>query len=111
MLRCNSRQTLFEMPADLANVRHESAVGELVEEAQRRAAGEQVAAVRAAVIAKRDRLRDLFVDERRSDRYARTERLADSNEVRFQTERREVERIAGSPQAALHFVRDEQRAG
>ena len=87
------------------------AADQLVEEAQRRAAGEQVAAVGAAVIAERDRVRDLLADERRADRHAAAERLAERDQVRLQAERREVERVAGAAEAALHFVGDEQRAG
>ena len=63
------------------------------------------------MIAERDRVRDLLTDERRADRHAAAERLADRDEVRLDAERGEVERIAGAAEAALHFVGDEQRAG
>src|SRR5439155_25692968 len=56
-------QSLFDMTADPRDVRDEPAAHELVEDAERRAAREQVAAVRAAVIAELDRVGDLLADE------------------------------------------------
>ena len=97
--------------ADASDVREQPAADELVEHAERGAAGEQVAAVGGAVIAERNRVGDLLADERRADRHAAAERLADRHQVRLQAERREVERVAGPAEAALYFVGDEQRAG
>ena len=84
---------------------------DLVEDAERRAAGEQVAAVGAAVIAERDGVGDLLADQRRADRHAAAERLADGDQMRLEAERREVERMSGAAEAALDFVGDEERAG
>ena len=84
---------------------------QLLEEHQRGAAGQQVAAVGAAVIAGRRRRRDAVGEHRRADRHAGPERLADRHQIRLQAERAGVERPARPPEAALHFVGDEQRAG
>ena len=81
-------EPLLEMPADAADVRDQAAADQLVEEAQRRAAGQQIAAVRAAVIAERDRVRDLLADERGADRHAAAERLAERHQVRLEADDR-----------------------
>ena len=67
---------------------------QLVDEHQRRAAGEQVAAVGAAVIAGLHRRRDLSRHQRRANRNAGAERLAERHQVRLQAKRRRVERHA-----------------
>ena len=58
--RRHRAQPPLEVPADAADVREQPAADQLVEDAQRRAAGEQIAAVGAAVIAVRNRVRDFF---------------------------------------------------
>ena len=50
-------------------------------------------------------------EQRRADRHAGAERLAERHQVRLQAERGRVERPPGAAEAALHFVGDEQRAG
>ena len=92
-------------------LREQSAPDQLVEHAQRGTARQQVAAVRAAMVAEGDRVRDLFADEGGADRHAAAERLADRHQMRLEADGGEVERIARSPEPALHFIRDEQRAG
>src|SRR5256885_12458727 len=98
------------MPSHATDMREEPAADELIEKTERRAAGEQVATVRAAVVAERDRLRDLIAHERRAHRHATAEGFADRDEMRLQPQRREVEGITGAAEAALHFIGDEQRA-
>jgi hypothetical protein len=63
------------------------------------------------MVAEGDRMRDLFADEGRADRHASAERLADRHQMRLQADGGEVERIARPPEPALHFIRDEKRAG
>ena len=70
-------QPLLDADADPAHVRDQAAADQLVEDAERRTAGQQVAAVRAAVVAERDRCRDLLADEGGADRHAASERLAE----------------------------------
>src|SRR6185436_6851797 len=111
MLLLESLQARLEHHADALDVVHHAALDELREKRQRRAAREQVAAVRAAVVAVRNRLRDLFADERRANRDAGAERLAERDDVRLEAERLEVERHARAAKAALDFVADQQRAG
>ena len=67
--------------------RDQAAADQFVQEAKRRAAGQQVAAVGAAVIAERNRVGDVLADERRADRHAAAERLADRDQMRLQAER------------------------
>src|SRR5436309_6460527 len=69
-------QSLLEVSANATDARQESAADQLVEKTKRGTAGEQIPAVRAAVIAKRNGRRDILADQRSGDRYAAAERLA-----------------------------------
>ncbi len=85
--RGDGAQPALEVRADRGDVRDEVAIDELLEKHQRGAAREQVAAVGAAVIAERRRLRHPLAEERGGDRHARAERLADGHQVRLEPER------------------------
>ena len=63
------------------------------------------------MIAKRNRRGHLFTDERRADRHAAAEGFPDRDEIGPEAEGREVERIAGPPKTALHFIGDQERSG
>src|SRR5581483_11172836 len=104
-------QPRLEVPADAVHLREQPAIGELVEETERRAAGEQVAAIGTAVIAERDLRGDLLADQRRADRHAGAERLAEGDKLRLQPEYLEVERLAGAAETRLHLVGNQQRTG
>ena len=102
---------LLEICAGAGDVTDHVAVDQLLEEHQRRAAGEQVAAVGAAVVAERCRRGDSLTELRRPDRHAGAERLAERHQVRLQAKRRRVERAARSAEAGLDLVGNQQRAG
>ena len=98
--------------ADPGDVGEQPARQQLVDEVQARAAGEQVAAVRAAVVARSQARRDVFADQRGSDRDAGAERLARSRRaIGRRPSTGERERDAGPAEARLHLVADEERAG
>ena len=63
MLQRERAQPALEMRADGLHVIEQAVVHQLLEEERRRASRQQVAAVRAAVIARRDRLRDALGHE------------------------------------------------
>src|SRR5580704_9055213 len=104
-------QPVFKEPADAADVVEHPALGQFTEETEGRAAGQEIPAVGAAVIAVRNGCRDLVADERGADGHAAAKRLPDRDELRLQSQGAEVERLARAPQAALDFVRDEQGPG
>ena len=79
--------------ADRPHVLHEAACRQRLEKHQRRAARQQVAAVRAAVIAGRDGGRDPLAEQRRADRHAGAEGLADGDQVGRQAEALVPERV------------------
>ena len=70
-----------------ATCSHQPAGRQLVEEHQRGAARQQVAAVGAAVIARLRRRGDALGEHRRANRHAGAERLAERHQVRLQAER------------------------
>ena len=86
--RLKPRELRLHVRADARDVSHQSAGHELVEEHQRRPAGQQVAAIRAAVIAERGGRCHALAEERRGNRNACTERLADRHQVRLQADAR-----------------------
>ena len=105
-------EPLFDVTPDPADVREQSAVDQLVEHAERRAARQQVAAVGAAVIAERDRRRATSsLTSAAPIGTPPPSALPTDMRCGFRPMRREVERIAGAAEAALHFVGDQQRAG
>ena len=63
------------------DVRQQVVAEQLVDEVQPGAAGQQVAAVRAAVVARRDRPRDGLAQQRRANGDAAAKRLADRDQV------------------------------
>ena len=99
------------MLAGRSHAPEQAAVCQLLEEHERGAARQQIAAVRCAVIAQRDGGGDAGADERRADGHAAAERLADRHQVGLEAECLRVKRLAGAAQPALHFVGDQQRAG
>ena len=84
---------------------------QFVDEDNRRAARQQVAAVCAAVIAGLHVRGDLFRHQRRTDRHAGAQRLAECHQVRLQAKRGRVKRTPGPAETALDFVCDEERPG
>ena len=101
----------FEMGTGVAHVLRSPSAGQLVQKHERRAARQQVAAVRAAVIPGARRRRDLVGEQRRADWDAGAERLAERHEIRTQAHRRRSQEGAGPSRSRLHLVGDEQRAG
>src|SRR5437867_3440904 len=94
MLCSHGPQSLFEIASYATDVRNQTAADELIEEVQRGAAGQQIAAVGATVVAERDLCGHFLTDERGADRHAGSERLADGDKMRPHTEHAEIERIS-----------------
>ena len=92
-------------------MRQHVAVEQLVHEIQPGAAGQQVAAIGAAVVARRHRLADRLAQQRGSNGNAAAKRLADRDQIGIEAEHGRVERVARAAEAALHLVGDDQRAG
>src|SRR5436309_11439799 len=111
MSRRDGAQPLFDVATDPPDVREQAPPDQFLEHAERGAAREQIPAVGAAVIAERDRPRDLFADERRADRYTASECFANRYELRLQADGGGIEGISGAAQSALHFVGNQERAG
>ena len=105
-------QAALEMRADGRDVRQQVALEQLIHEIQPGAAGQQVAAVGAAVIAGRHRLRrSTRAAARRQSgcrRQAPCRSRSDRDPGRGPSSRTRMPRAA---EAALHFVGDDQRAG
>jgi hypothetical protein len=84
---------------------------ELIQKYERGTAGEQVAAIRAAVDRQRkSSARTSFAENRRSHGHAAAKRFPDRAQVRLEAERRKVEWIPGAAQPALNFIGNDQRA-
>jgi hypothetical protein len=81
MLQRERPQPPLEERTDRLHVIENSVIHQLLEEKQRGPAGEQVAAVRRAVVPGRDRARDTVRHEHRTDRDAAPERFADADEI------------------------------
>ena len=99
------------MRADARDVRQQAAVQQLADEVQPGTARQQIAAVRAAVIAE--------VEARRATSSAISaapignagaERLADRDELRPKSQHRIEERVTGATEPALDLVADHERA-
>ena len=89
MPRRDRPQPALEVRADRGDVRDEVAIDQLLEEHERRAAGQQIAAVGAAVVAEGGGPGHALAEERGGDRHAGAERLADRHQVRLEPERLE----------------------
>ena len=81
-----SVQPSLEVRADGFHVLDQTVIHQLLEEECRGPCGEQVAAMRAAVIAGRNRACHAFGDQRRAHGHARAQRLADRNQIRLPAE-------------------------
>ncbi len=103
-------ESRLQMLADARDMGEQATLDELINKVESCAARQQVAAVGAAVIAKRNSPGNVLVDECRTDRHTRTEGFTDGHQLRLEAERVKVERISGPSQAALDFVGNEQRA-
>ncbi len=62
------------------------------------------------MVAKRRGFRDALAEERRRDRHAGAERLANGHQIGLEAEHLRVERPPGASEAALDLVGDEERA-
>ena len=110
VLQRERAQLPLEVRADRPHMIHDAVIGQLFEDERGRARREQVAAVRAAVIAGGNRLRHALGHERGAHRDPGAERLADRDQIRRPPKRLRMERIARPAKARLHFIGDEQRS-
>ncbi len=100
-----------ERPRDDPDARHEPLLDDRAESGFDRRADQRSAAEGRAEVAGGERRQRIGPDDQRGGRQAAGEPLADRQDVGRHAVQARRERGAAAPEAALHFVEDQQRAG